>query len=369
MGNQSKIWADKYGYDIGYLSMLYKNFEVLDNGYIICGNGEGRNKYEQILDKNFKIKYRVAFYLENTPQVVWNSYGSNKAYRRLNVLRGISDNRQDIVKELFEYDEDNNDPMTVVLFKYTLSGMLDSDIIEVIHAFGDESQWNMSQPGSWLKYDAFLVDNKNCIVPKIGTIYLENNKSSLDAREFYSLKGVSILKCMTDVLNTFSIQTVKVTYDEEVDQEPWSYLYDTDIKIGLDPQIVNKYSIDEMRSKLDSLGQELVRNKSMRDKSIDEYYDEVDSLYHIARQSDKTINFMLRLKSRVTDDDIKCENNSDAAFKFLTNKPLGAATKFVTSDSIHFVTDIQWNNINEVVMSAEPYFVNRIERGVMGLED
>ena len=38
--------------------------------------------------------------------------------------------------------------------------------------------------------------------------------------------------------------------------------------------------------------------------------------------------------------------------------PLGAATKFVTSDSVHYVTDIQWDNVDEVVIKVEPYFVS-----------
>ena len=70
---------------------------------------------------------------------------------------------------------------------------------------------------------------------------------------------------------------------------------------------------------------------------------------------------MIKLKNHDSHEK-KCEDDScgnpDGAFKCLTDMPLGAATKFVTSDSVHYVTDIQWDNVDEVVIKVEPYFVS-----------
>ena len=160
------------------------------------------------------------------------------------------------------------------------------------------------------------------------------------------------------MLNTFSIQAVKVTKINVVIQRPWSYLYETTIKEEFSPEAVSREPSD--RGLSDDLK---IRDNQDIDKET--YSKEIDSLYERARQSGKEINFMIKLKNHDNHEDShdkKCEDDScesgHGAFKFLTDMPLGAATKFVTSDSVHYGTDIQWDNVDEVVIKVEPYFVS-----------
>ena len=198
-------------------------------------------------------------------------------------------------------------------------------------------------------------------MPKIGSIYLDNESDrtvsdrtvSTRHEGFYSLTGISLLKCLADVLNAFSIQAVKVTKNNVVIQRPWSYLYETTIKEEFSPEAVSREPSDR------ELSGGLIRDNQDIDKET--YSKEIDSLYERARQSEKEIKFMIKLKNHDSHRE-KCEDDScesgHGAFKFLTDMPLGAATKFVTSDSVHYVTDIQWDNVDEVVIKVEPYFVS-----------
>lgn len=356
MTDQSSLWADKYGINLGYLGMLYKNIKVLDNGYIICGNGDRTHEYEQILDKNLNIIYKIVACIGGAPRVVWNSYINNKS-------RIIDPTREMLYSIYSKNKPGSEEVLPLVMFRYSLSEKIDSELLEFVHASEDStSEWLKN---GWLKYDAFLVDNRNCIVPKIGSIYLDNesdrtmsDRTVSDRHEgFYSLTSISLSKCLADVLNTFSIQTVKVTKDNVVIQRPWSYLYETTIKEEFNPEAVSREPSD--REMLGSL----VRDNQDIDKET--YSKEIDSLYERARQSGKEINFMIKLKNHDSHEDShdeKCEDDScesgHGAFKFLTDMPLGAATKFVTSDSVHYVTDIQWDNVDEVVIKVEPYFVS-----------
>lgn len=334
MTDKSSLWADKYGINLGYLGILYKNIKVLDNGYIICGNCDHTHEYEQILDKNLNIIYKIVACIGGAPRVVWNSYIKSNGLTQ-ELLDSIYNNKNGSGSEV----------LPLVMFSYNLSEKIDSKMLEFVHASEDNDN-------GWLKYDAFLVDNRNCIVPKIGSIYLDNESDrtmSVGHEEFYSLTGISLLKCLADVLNTFSVQAVKVTKNNVVIQRPWSYLYETTIKGEFSPEAASREpSSDKM------LGG-LVRDNQNID--IEAYCKEIDSLYERARQSEKAINFMLKLKSPEEKCDDSCEKSHEA-FKFLTDMSLGAATKFVTSDSIHYVTDIQWDNVDEVVMKVEPYFVS-----------
>lgn len=350
MTNQSSLWADKYGINLGYLGILYKNIKVLDNGYIICGNGDRTHEYEQILDKDLNIIYKIVACIGGAPRVVWNSYINNKSR--------IIDPTREMLYSIYNKDKLGSDEvLPLVMFRYSLSEKIDSELLEFIHASEDST--NEWLKNGWLKYDAFLVDNRNCIVPKIGSIYLDNesdrpvsNRTMSDRHEgFYSLTSISLLKCLADVLNTFSIQVVKVTKDNVVIQRPWSYIYETTIKEEFSPEAVSREPSD--REPSDDL-----KMRDNQDIDKETYSKEIDSLYKRARQSEKAINFMIKLKNH----EEKCEDDScenlDGAFKFLTDMPLGAATKFVTSDSVHYVTDIQWNNVDEVVIKVEPYFVS-----------
>lgn len=337
MTDKSSLWADKYGINLGYLGMLYKNIKVLDNGYIICGNGDRTHEYEQILDKNLNVIYKIVACIGGAPRVVWNSYIKSNGLTQ-ELLDSIYNSKN---------DSGSNEVLPLAMFSYSLSEKIDSKILEFVHASEDNDN-------GWLKYDAFLVDNRNCIVPKIGSIYLDNesNRTVSDGHdEFYSLTGISLLKCLADVLNTFSIQAVKITKNNVIIQRPWSYLYETTIKEGFSPEAVSREP-DEKSSDDDFK----IRDNQSIDREA--YCKEIDSLYDRARRSGREINFMLRLKSHGE----KCEDshgeNHSEAFKFLTDMSLGAATKFVTSDSVHYVTDIQWDNVDEVVMKVEPYFVS-----------
>lgn len=355
MTDQSRLWADKYGINLGYLGMLYKNVKVFNNGYIICGNGEHSHEYEQILDKNLNIKYKVVACINTAPCVMWSDYGNNKLSGQIDNY-DVDGHTRKILDSIYNKNKDasNNEPMPVVMFRYSISDMLDSEILEFVHASSDNDQWDNTGSRGWLRYDAFLVDNKNCIEPKIGSIYLEN--SSDRTGEFYSLTGIKLLKCLADVLNTFSVGIVKITKDSEIIQKPWSYLYETTIKEEFDPEAVSRVA--------DGKPSDSLKTRDNQNIDIEAYCKEIDSLYERARQSEKAINFMLELESHDNHED------SHDVFKFLTDMPLGAATKFVTSDSVHYVTDIQWNNVDEVVMKVKPYFVNQIRRsGTMGLED
>lgn len=351
MTDQSSLWADKYGINLGYLGMLYKNIKVLDNGYIICGNGDRTHEYEQILDKNLNIIYKIVACIGGAPRVVWNSYINNKSR--------IIDPTKEMLYGIYSKNKPGSEEvLPLVMFRYSLSEKIDSEILEFIHASEDST--NEWLKNGWLKYDAFLVDNRNCIVPKIGSIYLDNesDRTMSDRHEgFYCLTSISLLKCLADVLNTFSIQAVKVTKDNVVIQRPWSYLYETTIKEEFSPEAVSREP-DEKSSDREMPGS-LVRDNQDIDKET--YSKEIDSLYEQARQSGKEINFMIKLKNHDNHEE-KCEDDScesgHGAFKFLTDMPLGAATKFVTSDSVHYVTDIQWNNVDEVVIKVEPYFVS-----------
>ena len=351
MTDQSSLWADKYGINLGYLGMLYKNIKVLDNGYIICGNGDRTHEYEQILDKNLNIIYKIVACIGGAPRVVWNSYINNKSR--------IIDPTREMLYSIYNNKPGSNEVLPLVMFRYSLSEKIDSELLEFIHASEDST--NEWLKNGWLKYDAFLVDNRNCIVPKIGSIYLDSendrtvsNRTVSNRHEgFYSLTSISLLKCLTDVLNTFSIQAVKVTKDNVVIQRPWSYLYETTIKEEFSPEAVSRKPSDR------GLPGDLVRYNQDIDKEA--YSKEIDSLYERARQSEKAINFMIKLKNHDSHEE-KCECDScesgHGAFKCLTDMPLGAATKFVTSDSVHYVTDIQWDNVDEVVIKVEPYFVS-----------
>lgn len=351
MADQSSLWADKYGINLGYLGILYKNIKVLDNGYIICGNGDRTHEYEQILDKDLNIIYKIVACIGGAPRVVWNSYINNKS-------RIIDPTREMLYSIYSKNKPGSEEVLPLVMFRYSLSEKIDSELLEFVHASEDStSEWLKN---GWLKYDAFLVDNRNCIVPKIGSIYLDNeNDRTMSTRHegFYSLTSISLLKCLADVLNTFSIQAVKVTKDNVVIQRPWSYLYETTIKEEFSPEAVSREP-DEKSSDRELPGG-LVRDNQDIDKET--YSKEIDSLYERARQSGKEINFMIKLKNHDSHEE-KCEDDScesgHGAFKFLTDMPLGAATKFVTSDSVHYVTDIQWNNVDEVVIKVEPYFVS-----------
>lgn len=347
MTDQSSLWADKYGINLGYLGILYKNIKVLDNGYIICGNGDRTHEYEQILDKNLNIIYKIVACIGGAPRVVWNSYINNKS-------RIIDPTREMLYSIYSKNKPGSEEVLPLVMFRYSLSEKIDSELLEFVHASEDST--NEWLKNGWLKYDAFLVDNRNCIVPKIGSIYLDNesdrtvsDRTVSDRHEgFYSLTSISLLKCLADVLNTFSIQVVKVTKDNVVIQRPWSYLYETTIKEEFSPEAVRREPSDrEMPGSLVGDNQDI-------DKET--YSKEIDSLYERARQSGKEINFMIKLKNHDSHEE-KCESGH-GAFKFLTDMPLGAATKFVTSDSVHYVTDIQWNNVDEVVIKVEPYFVS-----------
>ena len=347
MTDQSSLWADKYGINLGYLGMLYKNIKVFDNGYIICGNGDRTHEYEQILDKNLNIIYKIVACIGGAPRVVWNSYINNKS-------RIIDPTREMLYSIYSKNKPGSNEVLPLVMFRYSLSEKIDSELLEFIHASEDST--NEWLKNGWLKYDAFLVDNRNCIVPKIGSIYLdsENDRTVSNRHEgFYSLTSISLLKCLTDVLNTFSIQAVRVTKNNVVIQRPWSYLYETTIKEEFSPEAVSRKPSDR------GLPGDLVRYNQDIDKEA--YSKEIDSLYERARQSEKAINFMIKLKNHDSHEK-KCEDDScgnpDGAFKCLTDMPLGAATKFVTSDSVHYVTDIQWDNVDEVVIKVEPYFVS-----------
>lgn len=352
MADQSSLWADKYGINLGYLGMLYKNIKVFDNGYIICGNGDRTHEYEQILDKNLNIIYKIVACIGGAPRVVWNSYINNKSR--------IIDPTREMLYSIYSKNKPGSDEvLPLVMFRYSLSEKIDSELLEFVHASEDST--NEWLKNGWLKYDAFLVDNRNCIVPKIGSIYLDDgsdrtvsNRTVSNRHEgFYSLTSISLLKCLTDVLNTFSIQAVKVTKDNVVIQRPWSYLYETTIKEEFSPEAVSREPSDR------ELPGGLVRDNQDIDKET--YSKEIDSLYERARQSEKAINFMIKLKNHDSHRE-KCEDDScergHKAFKFLTDMPLGAATKFVTSDSVHYVTDIQWDNVDEVVIKVEPYFVS-----------
>lgn len=343
MADKSSIWADKYGINLGYLGMLYKNIKVLDNGYIICGNGEHTHEYEQILDKNLNVIYKIVACIDGAPRVVWDSYIKSKGITQ-GLLNGIYNHA--LLDGIYNKDKnsESNEILPLVMFSYSLSDKIDSKILEFVHASEDNDSGN----AGWLKYDAFLVDNRNCIVPKIGSIYLNNkdDRTVSDGAmsnghvEFYSLTSISLLRCLADVLNTFSIQAVKITKDDVIIQRPWSYLYETTIKEEFNPEAVSREP-DEKSSG------DLIRDNQSIDRET--YCKEIDSLYERARRSGKDIRFMLKLKDS--------GESSPEAFKFLTNMSLGAATKFVTSDSVHYVTDIQWNNVDEVVMKVEPYFV------------
>lgn len=351
MTDQSSLWADKYGINLGYLGMLYKNIKVFDNGYIICGNGDRTHEYEQILDKNLNIIYKIVACIGGAPRVVWNSYINNKSR--------IIDPTREMLYSIYNNKPGSDEVLPLVMFRYSLSEKIDSEILEFVHASEDST--NEWLKNGWLKYDAFLVDNRNCIVPKIGSIYLDSendrtvsNRTVSNRHEgFYSLTSISLLKCLTDVLNTFSIQAVKVTKNNVVIQRPWSYLYETTIKEEFSPEAVSRKPSDR------GLPGDLVRYNQDIDKEA--YSKEIDSLYERARQSEKAINFMIKLKNHDSHRE-KCEDDScergHKAFKFLTDMPLGAATKFVTSDSVHYVTDIQWDNVDEVVIKVEPYFVS-----------
>ena len=351
MTDQSSLWADKYGINLGYLGMLYKNIKVFDNGYIICGNGDRTHEYEQILDKNLNIIYKIVACIGGAPRVVWNSYINNKSR--------IIDPTREMLYSIYNNKPGSDEVLPLVMFRYSLSEKIDSEILEFVHASEDST--NEWLKNGWLKYDAFLVDNRNCIVPKIGSIYLDSendrtvsNRTVSNRHEgFYSLTSISLLKCLTDVLNTFSIQAVKVTKNNVVIQRPWSYLYETTIKEEFSPEAVSRKPSDR------GLPGDLVRYNQDIDKEA--YSKEIDSLYERARQSEKAINFMIKLKNhdshREKCEDDRCERGHKA-FKFLTDMPLGAATKFVTSDSVHYVTDIQWDNVDEVVIKVEPYFVS-----------
>lgn len=333
MTDKSSLWADKYGINLGYLGMLYKNVKVLDNGYIICGNEERIHEYEHILDKNLNVIYKIVACIDGAPRVVWNSYIKSNGLTQ-ELLNSIYNKKN---------SSESNEVLPLVMFSYSLSEKIDSRILEFVHASEDNDNGN----AGWLKYDAFLVDNRNCIVPKIGSIYLDNNDKQPE--EFYSVTSISLLKRLADVLNTFSIQVVKVTKNNVIIQRPWSYLYETTIKEEFSPEAVRREPSDG------EMIDDLVKDNQSIDRET--YCKEIDSLYDRARRSGREINFMLRLKSHGE----KCESDgcesSPEAFKFLTNMPLGAATKFVTSDSVHYATDIQWDNIDEVVMKVEPYFV------------
>lgn len=346
MTNQSSLWADKYGINLGYLGMLYKNIKVLDNGYIICGNGDRTHEYEQILDKNLNIIYKIVACIGGAPRVVWDSYIDNKSR--------IIDPTREMLYSIYNNKSGSDEVLPLVMFRYSLSEKIDSEILEFIHASEDSTDGWLKT--GWLKYDAFLVDNRNCIVPKIGSIYLDNESDrtvSIGHGGFYSLTSISLLKCLADVLNTFSIQAVKVTKNNVVVQRPWSYFYETTIKEEFSPEAVSRKPSDR-----ELLGG-LVRDNQDIDKET--YSKEIDSLYERARRSGKEINFMIKLKNHDSHEE-KCEDDSCesgyGAFKFLTDMPLGAATKFVTSDSVHYVTDIQWDNVDEVVIKVEPYFVS-----------
>lgn len=352
MTDQSSLWADKYGINLGYLGILYKNIKVLDNGYIICGNGDRTHEYEMILDKNLNIIYKIVACIGGAPRIVWNSYINNKS-------RIIDPTREMLYSIYSKNKPGSEEVLPLVMFRYSLSEKIDSELLEFVHASEDST--NEWLKNGWLKYDAFLVDNRNCIVPKIGSIYLDNESDrtvSIRHEGFYSLTSISLLKCLADVLNTFSIQVVKVTKDNVVIQRPWSYLYETTIKEEFSPEAVS----------IEPFDRELSDDLKMRDnQDIDKetYSKEIDSLYERARKSGKEINFMIKLKNYDNHEDShdkKCEGGScesgHGAFKFLTDMPLGAATKFVTSDSVHYVTDIQWNNVDEVVIKVEPYFVS-----------
>lgn len=352
MTDQSSLWADKYEINLGYLGMLYKNIKVLDNGYIICGNGDRTHEYEQILDKNLNIIYKIVACIGGAPRVVWNSYINNKS-------RIIDPTREMLYSIYSKNKPGSEEVLPLVMFRYSLSEKIDSELLEFIHASEDSTdEWLKN---GWLKYDAFLVDNRNCIVPRVGSIYLddESDRTVSDRHEeFYSLTSISLLKCLADVLNTFSIQAVKVTKNNVVIQRPWSYLYETTIKEEFSPEAVSREPSD--RGLSDDLK---IRDNQDIDKET--YSKEIDSLYERARQSGKEINFMIKLKNHDNHEDShdeKCEDDScesgHGSFKFLTDMPLGAATKFVTSDSVHYVTDIQWNNVDEVVIKVEPYFVS-----------
>lgn len=331
MTNQSSIWADKYGINLGYLGILYKNIKVLDNGYIICGNGDRTHEYEQILDKNLNIIYKIVACIGGAPRVVWNSYIKSNGLTQ-ELLDSIYNSKN---------GSGSKEVLPLVMFSYSLSEKIDSRILEFVHASEDNDN-------GWLKYDAFLVDNRNCIVPKIGSIYL-NNKSE-QPEGFYSITSISLLKCLADVLNTFSIQAVKITKNNVVIQRPWSYLYETTIKEEFRPEATSREpSSDEMPDS------DLVKDNQSIDRET--YCKEIDGIYDRARRLGKEINFMLKLKSYDNHEDSSCEKSHEA-FKFLTDMPLGAATKFVTSDSVHYVTDIQWGNVDEVVIKVEPYFVS-----------
>lgn len=345
MTDQSSIWADKYGINLGYLGMLYRNIKVLDNGYIICGNGERTHEYEQVLDKNLNIIYKIVACIDGAPLAVWSSYIKSN---------GLT---QALLGSIYNKDKNSgsNEILPLVMFSYSLSDKIDSEILEFVHASEDSDQ---NGNAGWLKYDAFLVDNRNCIVPKIGSIYLDNKSDgSVSDRpvsgrheEFYSLTSISLLRCLAGVLNTFSIQTVKITKNDVIIQRPWSYLYETTIKEEFSSEVARREPPGDEKSS-DGLK---VRDNQSIDRET--YCKEIDSLYERARRSGKDIRFMLRLKSHDNHEDSH-EESSHEAFKFLTNMSLGAATKFVTSDSVHYVTDIQWDNVDEVVMKVEPYFV------------
>ena len=287
MTDQSSLWADKYGINLGYLGMLYKNIKVLDNGYIICGNGDRTHEYEQILDKNLNIIYKIVACIGGAPRVVWNSYINNKSR--------IIDPTREMLYSIYNNKPGSNEVLPLVMFRYSLSEKIDSEILEFVHASEDST--NEWLKNGWLKYDAFLVDNRNCIVPKIGSIYLDSesdrtvsNRTVSNRHEgFYSLTSISLLKCLTDVLNTFSIQAVKVTKDNVVIQRPWSYLYETTIKEEFSPEAVSRKPSDR------GLPGDLVRYNQDIDKEA--YSKEIDSLYERARQSEKAINFMIKLKN------------------------------------------------------------------------
>lgn len=287
MTDQSSLWADKYGINLGYLGMLYKNIKVLDNGYIICGNGDRTHEYEQILDKNLNIIYKIVACIGGAPRVVWNSYINNKSR--------IIDPTREMLYSIYNNKPGNNEVLPLVMFRYSLSEKIDSEILEFVHASEDST--NEWLKNGWLKYDAFLVDNRNCIVPKIGSIYLDSesdrtvsNRTVSNRHEgFYSLTSISLLKCLADALNTFSIQAVKVTKNNVVIQRPWSYLYETTIKEEFSPEAVSRKPSDR------GLPGDLVRYNQDIDKEA--YSKEIDSLYERARQSEKAINFMIKLKN------------------------------------------------------------------------
>lgn len=126
--------ADINHIDIGYLRLLYKRIEILENGWILCGACE--REYTDILDKDLKPLYKVAATLE--------VQGTGLAYIEKIIDKNVQDNEE--IARVFNDcgdDLDDNGVKTVIVSEYNARDTLIrmTEIIRITRSKPDEHKY------------------------------------------------------------------------------------------------------------------------------------------------------------------------------------------------------------------------------------